>query len=87
MVAANEFWLALHQFAGAYGREGETPDERFKNALIQFRKMPSIARRELLADFALLAGNIPELYTACNAAHHEADRAERNIAAGKLPVS
>lgn len=75
MNGAKEFWLAIHQLADAYSREGETLQDRFDNVLAQFRRMPAIARRELLIDFALLARHIPEVYSACNAAHQDAEQA------------
>lgn len=75
MTGVTEFWLAIHQLADAYSREGETLQERFDNVLAQFRRMPAIARRELLIDFALLARHIPDVYSACNAAHQDAEQA------------
>jgi hypothetical protein len=37
----------------------------------QFSQMPAIDRRELLADFALVAVNFQDIYVACIAAQRE----------------
>jgi hypothetical protein len=73
MTAPNEFWICLHRVSVAYAAEGATPDERLANIMSQFRQMPAIARRELLADFALIARNLPDLYAASVTVHNEAD--------------
>lgn len=73
MKTPNEFWLCLHQFADAYGAEGDTSRQRAENILEQFRHMPTIARRELLADFALIAVNLTDLYRGSVAVHNEAE--------------
>ena len=74
MNGPNEFWLSLHRVSTAYRDEGTSGQERFNNVVAQFRQMPAIARRELLADFALVAGNFHDLYVACVAAHRDDER-------------
>ena len=62
MVPPNEFWLQLHRLAEAYQAEGLTGDERTENILEQFREMPYVARRALIADLATVALSTPDLY-------------------------
>jgi hypothetical protein len=62
MIAPNEFWLQLHRLAEAYDAEGLTRQERTENILAQFRNMPHVARRAIIADLMQVAVNIPDLY-------------------------
>ena len=67
----NEFWLNLHRLSEAYDAEGLTPDERAESILNQFRAMPSIAQRRVLADLVRLTANLPDLYPLVVAASNE----------------
>jgi hypothetical protein len=62
VISPNEFWLNLHRLAEAYDAEGATPQERAENIVAQFREMPAVARREVLAELVRVAVHIPELY-------------------------
>jgi len=74
MYGPNEFWLALHRVVVAYRDEGLARDERFQRILEQLSRMPNIARRELLTDFALIARDLPELYAATLALQRQMER-------------
>jgi len=61
MIAANEFWLAVHQLAEAYDTEGPTMDERAKNIADEFDRLPFVTQRELLQDLLRIAACLPDL--------------------------
>ena len=60
----NEFWLCLHHLAEAYRREGLTPADRSDKIVELYARMPPVARREVLADLALVAHNMSDVYVA-----------------------
>src|SRR5688572_8946808 len=64
MKSPNEFWLHLHELSSAYEAEGKSPQERHEAIVNQLRRMPSIARSEVLESFWLVAQNLPALYWA-----------------------
>ena len=63
----NDFWLALHHLASSYSIEGLTAEERMAKILTQFERMPVVSQREVLADLALVAYNMPDVYVAATA--------------------
>ena len=63
MKTPNEFWLCVHRLAEAFSSEGAIADERVKKIIEEFRVMPAISQREVLADLLQLAVHCPELYT------------------------
>ena len=63
-AAMNEFWLAVHQLAETYQVAGLNADERMDRVLSHFDGMPEVARREVLADLALVAYNLSDIYVA-----------------------
>lgn len=73
MMSPNEFWLRFHEAAEAFRDEGQTPQERTDATIKVFYSMPPAARRQLLADAGLLAGQMTELYTLMCAAEQELD--------------
>lgn len=85
MKSPNEFWLHLHELSSAYEAEGKTPQERREAILDQLRRMPSIARREILQSFCIVAGDIPQLYWAAVQAHREADLDHSHLKADPKP--
>jgi hypothetical protein len=73
MKTPNEFWLCLHRLTDAYDSEGLTSDERANSILNQFRAMPGIAQRQVLADLVRLVTNLPDLYPLVIAEANESD--------------
>ena len=73
MVPPNEFWLKLHGLAESYDSEGLTADERAKNISDQFREMPLLAQREVLADLLRVVTHCPDLYAIIVAIASEAE--------------
>ena len=71
MIAANEFWLALHALAEAYDGEGLTTEERRDNILEQFRRMPPTVRRHVLGDLQRLVLHMDELHVAAQSTNRE----------------
>jgi len=61
MIAANEFWLAVHQLAEAYDTEGPTMVERAENIADEFDRLPFVTQRELLQDLLRIAACLPDL--------------------------
>jgi hypothetical protein len=62
VISPNEFWLNLHRLAEAYDAEGQTPQQRAENIVAQFRDMPLVAQREVLAELVNITLHIPEVY-------------------------
>ncbi len=62
MIAPNEFWLQLHQFALAYEAEGLTPEDRLQAILAQFRQMPLVVQKSLLVELLTVSENVRGLY-------------------------
>ena len=81
MKTPNEFWRCVHRLVEAYSSTGSTPDERVKNIVEDFRGMPAIAQREVLADLLQLAVHCPELYTQVAPLSNENERNKRNAPA------
>ena len=81
LMNGNEFWLCLHHLAEAYRAEGLTPDERGQRIVAQLERMPSVARREVLSDMALVAYNLADLYVAATAQVHRLETAASDSAA------
>jgi len=72
MVAPNEFWLQLHNTAGAYDSEGLTPSQRTDNIVNQFHNLSPVAQRELQGEFLRLMDELTRLYALVAAAAKEA---------------
>jgi hypothetical protein len=71
MRSPNEFWLSLHNLAEAYDAEGLTADERTANILEELRKMPPMARRQVLLDMQRITTHLDDLFTAASAIARE----------------
>jgi hypothetical protein len=80
MKTPNEFWLCVHRLAEAISSEGAASDERMKNIIDEFRGMPAISQREVLADLLQLAVHCPELYTQVAPLVNENERNKGNAA-------
>ena len=79
--AAHEGHLSsLHRLAEAYQSEGLTEDERTGNILEQFRNMPYLARRALIADLATVALSTPDLYPLAIAANGSEAKPSKDVA-------
>ena len=72
MVAPNEFWLHLHNTAGAYDSEGMTPWQRTENIVDQFHNLAPVAQRELQGELQRLMKDLHKLYALVAAVAKEA---------------
>jgi hypothetical protein len=73
----------MHQLAATYSCEGQTPEQRLDNVVAQFRSMPLIAQREVLADMVRLVSHLPDVHGAAVAAANEkVDQPRESRAAG-----
>ena len=71
MPSRNRFWLSVHQLAQDFLEEGSTASQQTSAVIEEFRGMPPIAQRELLADLAPLALHLSAIYTTARAIHSE----------------
>jgi hypothetical protein len=62
MRGSHEFWLTIHALLSAYKSEGKTRRERTQAIMDQFRRMPAIARKEVLQELFEVSGELPMLY-------------------------
>ena len=62
MRGSHEFWLTVHALLSAYKSEGRTRRERTQAIMDQFRRMPAIARKEVLEELFEVTGELPMLY-------------------------
>jgi hypothetical protein len=74
MPTPNEFWLDLHTLSEAYNAEGLTADERSRNIMDEFRRMPPTVRRSVLLDLQQLTSHFDDLLVTARIVALEEDR-------------
>jgi hypothetical protein len=77
MMPPNDFWLKLHALSESYDSEGLTADERSENIVKQFRQMPLMAQRQVMADLLRVVTHCPDLYPLIVAAANESEQAAK----------
>ena len=61
MQPHSPFWKAIHRTAGAYDRQGATPQERADNILAALDAMPTELWEQAMEELDLLGTYLPDI--------------------------
>ena len=69
-MSKSEFWPAFCQLADAYEEQGKTREERIREVVGMFSRMPPMAQRQIVDSTLCLSAEIHEIYGAILKAAH-----------------